>query len=44
MATQVALGDARAQEEALEFQLAFKKRAWVPTFFFMVDVVAVRNP
>ena len=42
MATQVALADAHAQEGGVQLSLAFKERAWVPTFFFLVGVVTVQ--
>ena len=42
MATQVAFGDAGAQEGGVELPLAFKERAWVPAFVFLVDVVTVQ--
>ena len=42
MAALVALSDARVQEESVDLPLAFKKRAWVPAFLFLVDVLTVQ--
>ena len=42
MVTQVALGDAGAQDGTVEFPLAFNERDWVPAFFFLVDAITVQ--